>query len=229
LLFNSFNFLIFLPVVFLLDWFVVQKSLKLQNAFLLLASYLFYGWWDWRFLSLIIASSALDYWVGLKLADRGKQSAVDSANSRLSNANLKSWFTGRKKFLAISLVFNLGMLGFFKYFNFFIDSAADLISTIGFQPHLSTLNLILPVGISFYTFQTLSYSIDVYRGKLQPTKDPIAFFTFVAFFPQLVAGPIERSQSLTTVLQEADIRIPTRIGWNETHSLGIIQENGDRG
>ncbi len=196
MLFNSVNFLIFLPIVFLLYWFVFQKNLKLQNAFLLFSSYVFYGWWDWRFLGLIIASSAVDYWCGLQMAVHSKQSKVDSANWELPTANWKSWFRGRKLYLTISLTFNLGLLAFFKYFNFFIDSAADIISILGFQPHISTLNLILPVGISFYTFQTLSYSIDVYRGNLKPTKDPIAFFTFVAFFPQLVAGPIERASNL---------------------------------
>lgn len=137
-----------------------------------MASYVFYGWWDWRFLSLIFISSLVDYWCGVKMS------------------------TGKKLYLTLSLAFNLGLLGFFKYFNFFIESAADLISAIGFQPHLSTLNLILPVGISFYTFQTMSYTIDVYRGKLEATKDPIAFFSYVAFFPQLVAGPIERASNL---------------------------------
>ncbi|MFC3880910.1 MBOAT family O-acyltransferase [Algoriphagus namhaensis] len=235
MLFNSFTFLIFLPIVFLLYWFVFQKNLKLQNAFLLLASYVFYGWWDWRFLGLIIASSVVDYWVGMRMGSvistnnavistKGRNlnedskveneispSAGSSRNDQQTKSprtqrevsfdgnngsNLKSWFTGRKKYLTLSLAFNLGMLGFFKYFNFFIDSAADFISLLGFQPHISTLNLILPVGISFYTFQTLSYSIDVYRGNLKPTKDPVAFFTFVAFFPQLVAGPIERASNL---------------------------------
>tara|TARA_R110002072_G_scaffold30097_11_gene94407 strand:+ start:1437 stop:2981 length:1545 start_codon:yes stop_codon:yes gene_type:complete len=215
--------------------------LKLQNAFILLASYVFYGWWDWRFLGLIIASSAVDYLCGLKMGDStslrggttrqsdskenrllqvgndsnnsesavnlrndeydtGHLSAVADRTSVIKNSRLPSsvsgLFHGRKLYLTISLVFNLGLLAFFKYFNFFIDSAAELISTIGFQPHISTLNLILPVGISFYTFQTLSYSIDVYRGNLKPTKDPVAFFTFVAFFPQLVAGPIERASNL---------------------------------
>ncbi|WP_205635805.1 MBOAT family O-acyltransferase [Algoriphagus antarcticus] len=216
MLFNSFTFLLFQPIVFLIYWFIFKRSLKLQNAFLLLASYVFYGWWDWRFLGLIIASSALDYWCGLKMGesvitnDQGvKQSdgeLVASSDTRhltssnLSDSGLSSpvlrAISGRNKYLTISLIFNLGMLAFFKYFNFFIESAADLISTIGFQPHLSTLNIILPVGISFYTFQTLSYSIVVYRGNLKPTKDPIAFFTFVAFFPQLVAGPIERASNL---------------------------------
>jgi len=227
MLFNSFSFLIFLPLVFLLYWFVFRKNLKLQNVFLLVSSYVFYGWWDWRFLGLIIASSAVDYWCGIMMStDNGRQSTADSSlvetkersnlsernrllqvenggstlneqvNLRNDGSGWKSWFTGRKKFLIISLAFNLGILGFFKYFNFFIESAADFIAFWGFQPHLSTLNLILPVGISFYTFQTLSYSIDVYRRNLKPTKDPIAFFTFVAFFPQLVAGPIERASNL---------------------------------
>lgn len=166
---------------------------------------MFYGWWDWRFLGLIIASSAIDFWCGLKMStDDGQQSTADLNQFEIEkglttdNRPLKTenWFTGRKRYLAISLIFNLGILAFFKYFNFFIDSAADFILLLGFQPHISTLNLILPVGISFYTFQTLSYSIDVYKGKLKPTKDPIAFFTFVAFFPQLVAGPIERASNL---------------------------------
>ncbi|MBB6327811.1 D-alanyl-lipoteichoic acid acyltransferase DltB (MBOAT superfamily) [Algoriphagus iocasae] len=205
--------------------------MKLQNAFLLLASYVFYGWWDWRFLGLIIASSAVDYYCGLKLGpvistknrvistegrdlnDGSKEekeispSASSSRNDQrtrsfrqegeIPNSNaILSLFQGRKLYLTISLTFNLGLLAFFKYFNFFIESAADFISLFGFQPHISTLNLILPVGISFYTFQTLSYSIDVYRGNLKPTKDLIAFFTFVAFFPQLVAGPIERASNL---------------------------------
>lgn len=202
MLFNSFTFLLFLPIVFLIYWFVFKKSLQLQNAFLLLASYVFYGWWDWRFLGLIIASSAVDYFCGLKMGELSKSSDIghwtsDNPNNQEPTTNNKlSWLSGRKLYLTISLAFNLGLLAFFKYFNFFIESAADLIATIGFQPHLSTLNIILPVGISFYTFQTLSYSIDVYRGKLQSTKDPIAFFTFVAFFPQLVAGPIERASNL---------------------------------
>ncbi len=225
MLFNSFEFLFFMPVVFLLYWLVFQKNLKAQNVFLLVVSYVFYGWWDWRFLGLIIASSLVDYWCGLKMSTvDGRQSTANSGshNSDISNSSLPNiistnkqqwsvdrgpiaiglltkispWFSGKKLYLTISLVFNLGLLGFFKYFNFFIESAADFISLLGFQPHLSTLNLILPVGISFYTFQTLSYSIDVYRGNLKATKDPIAFFTYVAFFPQLVAGPIERASNL---------------------------------
>jgi D-alanyl-lipoteichoic acid acyltransferase DltB (MBOAT superfamily) len=192
---------------------VFQKNLKVQNAFILLASYVFYGWWDWRFLGLIVLSSAVDYWCGLRMSTVDSPwSTADSGVSKTENFNHESqtknsstkqlWtvvgglLTGKKLYLTLSLVFNLGLLGFFKYFNFFIESAADLISAFGFQPHLTTLNLILPVGISFYTFQTMSYSIDVYRGKLQATSDPIAFFAYVAFFPQLVAGPIERASNL---------------------------------
>jgi D-alanyl-lipoteichoic acid acyltransferase DltB (MBOAT superfamily) len=171
----------------------------------------FYGCWDWRFLGLIIASSAVDFYCGLKMGEvpllrlsaaveggtptwqSGHENRLTTENRPLTTGN---WFTGRKRYLTISLIFNLGILAFFKYFNFFVDSAVDFLTLVGFNPHLSTLNVILPVGISFYTFQTLSYSIDVYRGKLAPTKDPIAFFAFVAFFPQLVAGPIERASNL---------------------------------
>lgn len=184
----------------MLYWFVFQKNLKVQNAFLLLASYVFYGWWDWRFLSLIIASSAIDYWCGLKIVSSnelvvsGQQPQDNTHHS--PQTTYKNWYKSPKFYLTLSIAFNLTLLGFFKYFNFFIESATEFITLIGFQPHTSTLNLILPVGISFYTFQTMSYTIDVYRGKMEATKDPIAFFTFVAFFPQLVAGPIERASNL---------------------------------
>jgi alginate O-acetyltransferase complex protein AlgI len=177
LLFNSYEFLIFLPIVFLLYWFVFQKKLKAQNAFLLIASYLFYGWWDWRFLGLIALSSLVDYLVGLKLGEEDNPQK-------------------RNILLGISLAVNLGMLGFFKYFNFFIDSTVQLINSIGFQANPYSLQLILPIGISFYTFQTMSYTIDIYRKEIEPTKDIFAFFAFVSFFPQLVAGPIERASKL---------------------------------
>jgi len=145
--------------------------------FLLLASYLFYGWWDWRFLSLIAFSSLVDYLVGLRLGEED-----DSQK--------------RKILLGISLGVNLGLLGFFKYFNFFIDSTIQLMNTVGFQANPYSLQLILPVGISFYTFQTMSYTIDIYRRQMVPTKDAVAFFAYVSFFPQLVAGPIERAANL---------------------------------
>tara|TARA_R110002072_G_scaffold202443_3_gene360235 strand:+ start:1611 stop:3029 length:1419 start_codon:yes stop_codon:yes gene_type:complete len=176
MLFNSVDFLLFLPCVFLLYWFVFKK-IKSQNLFILFASYLFYGWWDWRFLFLILASTLVDYSIGL-LLDK-------------SIENKK-----RKYLLYTSLVFNLGLLGIFKYYDFFIDNWIYAWSEIGITMHKGSLNIILPVGISFYTFQTLSYTIDVYKKKIDPTKNFIAFASFVSFFPQLVAGPIERASNL---------------------------------
>jgi len=177
MLFNSLEFLLFLPAIFLLYWFVFQKDVKIQNILIVAASYLFYGWWDWRFLSLIIFSSLIDYTLGIQLG--------------------KTDNTGRRKALLwISMLVNLGFLGVFKYYNFFADSFADLLQGLGMNADFATLNILLPVGISFYTFQTMSYTIDVYRRKLEPTKDIFAFFAFVSFFPQLVAGPIERAKNL---------------------------------
>ncbi len=176
MLFNSLEFSIFLPIVFVLYWFT-NRDLKAQNTLLLLASYLFYGWWDWRFLSLIFFSSTVDYLVGNELAK-----TEDS--------------TKRKGLLWISLLVNLGLLGVFKYYNFFAQSFADAFSFFGSHIDPGRLDIILPVGISFYTFQTLSYTIDIYRGKLTPSKDPLSFYAYVSFFPQLVAGPIERATNL---------------------------------
>ncbi len=177
MLFNSIDFAIFLPIVFILYWFVCFKNLKLQNLLIVVASYVFYGWWDIRFLSLVFFSTIIDYFVGIGLAS--------------SNDNRK-----RKLFLALSLVINLGLLGFFKYYNFFAENFAAAFTLFGKPMSVGSLKIILPVGISFYTFQTLSYSIDVYRKKLEPTKDFISFSAFVSFFPQLVAGPIERASNL---------------------------------
>ena len=177
MLFNSFEFLLFLPVVFLLYWFVFNKKLNLQNLLLLVSSYIFYGWWDYRFLSLIIFSSIIDFYCGL---------SIEKAHTK----------TIKKKWLLLSMFINLGFLGIFKYFNFFSQSLQEAFQSFGYQIDTLTLNIILPVGISFYTFQTMSYTIDVYRNKLKPTKDIIAFFAFVSFFPQLVAGPIERATNL---------------------------------
>jgi len=177
MLFNSLDFAIFLPIVFVLYWFVTNRNLKLQNLLIVAASYLFYGWWDWRFLSLIVFSSLVDYGIGVALAKEERQ-------------------TKRKVFLWTSILVNLGFLGFFKYYNFFVDNFVTAFTFFGSQIQPNTLDIILPVGISFYTFQTLSYTIDVYRKKLEPTKDIIAFFAFVSFFPQLVAGPIERATNL---------------------------------
>lgn len=177
MLFNSIDFAIFLPIVFTLYWFATKQNLKLQNLLIVAASCLFYGWWDWRFLSLIFFSTIVDYSVGLGLL---KQDNV----------------TKRKVLLWTSIILNLGFLSFFKYYNFFLDNFTTAFSFFGTEIQASSLNIILPVGISFYTFQTLSYSIDVYRRKLEPTKDIISFFAFVSFFPQLVAGPIERANHL---------------------------------
>jgi D-alanyl-lipoteichoic acid acyltransferase DltB (MBOAT superfamily) len=177
MLFNSLDFAIFLPIVFLLYWFVSHKNLKLQNFLIVAASYLFYGWWDWRFLSLILFSTIVDYSIGLKISKEENQ-------------------TKRKILLWTSIAVNLGFLGFFKYYNFFLDNFVSAFSFFGTPINAQGLNIILPVGISFYTFQTLSYTIDVYKRKLEPTKDFIAFTAFVSFFPQLVAGPIERASNL---------------------------------
>lgn len=178
MVFNSLEFFIFLPIVFTLYWLIFKKSLKAQNILLLFASYLFYGWWDWRFLSLILLSTIVDYFVGLKINGNEKKSI-------------------RKSWLWVSVLFNVGLLGFFKYFNFFVDSWVDMFSMFGYDMKSTwTLRVILPVGISFYTFQTMSYSFDIYYKKLKPTKDFLSFAAFVSFFPQLVAGPIERASNL---------------------------------
>ena len=178
MLFNSIEFLLFLPIVFLLYWFVFDKKLNYQNLLILVSSYVFYGWWDYRFLSLILLSTIIDYFIGIGISNQ-----VHSKNKKI--------------LLWCSIFFNLGVLGFFKYYNFFIDSWIDLFSSFGYDiKSVWTLNIILPVGISFYTFQTMSYTIDIYKGKLKPTKDFISFASFVSFFPQLVAGPIERASNL---------------------------------
>ncbi|WP_439487815.1 MBOAT family O-acyltransferase [Algoriphagus sp.] len=177
MLFNSLDFAVFLPVVFILYWFVFNKSLKSQNFLIVIASYLFYGWWDWRFLALIAFSTLVDYIVGIQLEKTEKPFR-------------------RKSLLVLSLAVNLGLLGFFKYYNFFLDNFITAFTFMGMPIKANTLNIILPVGISFYTFQTMSYSIDIYRKKLNATRDFVAFSAFVSFFPQLVAGPIERASNL---------------------------------
>ena len=177
MLFNSLDFAIFLPIVFILYWFVFNKSLKWQNLLVAAASYFFYGWWDWRFLSLILFSTLVDYFVGVYLGKTEKPSK-------------------RKLLLWISILVNLGFLGFFKYYNFFLDNFKSAFSFAGYELNANSLNIILPVGISFYTFQTMSYTIDVYKKRLEPAKDFISFAAFVSFFPQLVAGPIERATNL---------------------------------
>ena len=186
MLFNSIDFAVFLPIVFILYWFVFKNSFKAQNHLLIVASYIFYAWWDYRFLSLIILSSFVDYILALNIEKELIQSK-------------------KKKFLIVSLATNLGILVVFKYFNFFIDSFVSAFSFFNLDIEVTTLQIVLPVGISFYTFQTLSYTIDVYRGNIKATKDIGAFFAFVSFFPQLVAGPIERATNLLPQFQKARI------------------------
>ena len=177
MLFNSIEFLFFLPTVFALYWFVFNKNHTVQNILLIISGYVFYGWWDWRFLLLLILSSTVDFIVGISLGKVKEE--------------LK-----RKLILTISISFNIGLLGFFKYFNFFAESFASLMAQIGLHADPITLKVILPVGISFYTFQSLSYTIDVYKRKMEPTRDMLAFYAFISFFPQLVAGPIERAKNM---------------------------------
>lgn len=179
MLFNSIEFLLFLPVVFVLYWFIFKNNTRLQNLLIIIASYIFYGWWDWRFLILILLSTIVDYLVGQQIH---------------KNADKKN---KAKYWLWVSVFFNLSLLGFFKYFNFFVDSFIDMFDILGYQIKSTwTLRIILPVGISFYTFQTMSYSFDIYYKKIAPTKNFEAFVAFVSFFPQLVAGPIERASNL---------------------------------
>lgn len=180
MLFNSFDYLLFLPIVFLLYWFVFT-TLRWQNMLVVVASYIFYGWWDWRFLILIAFTTLCSFLSGIEIERRK---------------------AGGGKFYAVANIsVNLLILGIFKYFNFFTDSLSAAFNSIGIDLHPITLQLILPVGISFYTFQALSYTIDVYRGKLSATHDPVSFFAFISFFPQLVAGPIERATNLLPQFQ----------------------------
>lgn len=185
MLFNSFVFIKFFIIFFVL-YFLLRKNYKIQNILILVSSYIFYGYWDWRFLFLIFISTIVDYFVGLKLAG-------ESVKKR------------RKLLLLISVATNLIILGFFKYFNFFSESFVNLFQLIGFNVDSVTLNIILPIGISFYTFQTMSYTIDIFREKLKPTRNFIDFAVFVAFFPQLVAGPIERAINLLPQVQRKRI------------------------
>ena len=175
MLFNSFIFLFFLAVVLPIFYLLPKKSYK--NTFLLAASYFFYGYWDWRFCLLLLLSTVVDYYIGLKIHNTDDEKK-------------------RKLFLYASLGINLGILGFFKYFNFFVDSFQTMMNSFGGNVDSLHLNIILPVGISFYTFQTLSYTFDIYRKRLEPTNNITDFALFVAFFPQLVAGPIERAKDL---------------------------------
>lgn len=193
MLFNSLDFAIFLPIVFIIYWFVLGKNLFAQNLLILVASYVFYGWWDWRFLILLLASTLIDYSFGLlihKHKDKKK----------------------RKFYLWLSIINNLGILFFFKYFNFFSESFTQLFNNIGFQVHPYLVNVALPVGISFYTFHGMSYVFDIYNEKIVPQTDFIKYSCFVCFFPLLVAGPIERATHLLpqfSVKKQFDERMAT--------------------
>lgn len=181
MLFNSVDFLIFLPIVFALYWFA-KGNLKFQNILLLVSSYFFYGCWDWRFLFLLMFSTVLDYYTGLQM--------YDAKTQRMK----RFWFW-------LSVGINLGFLGVFKYYNFFAESAADMLSGFGFEAHFWTLQVILPVGISFYTFHGLSYVIDIYKDRIKPERNFVDYSVFVSFFPLLVAGPIERATHLLPQIQ----------------------------
>ena len=172
--FTTISFFIFFILFFAGYWILARVHKNLRNAWMILGGYIFYGWWDWRFLLLLIFSSSVDFASGLLIGAAKEKSA-------------------KKIFLALSLTVNLCLLGFFKYCDFFITSLADLLHLLGYSGSLKTLNIILPVGLSFYTFQSMSYALDVYKGKLTPTRNMLDFFAFVSFFPQLVAGPIERA------------------------------------
>lgn len=182
MLFNSISFAIFLPIIFTLYWLIGKKSLRMQNVLLLVASYFFYGCWDWRFVFLLAFSTFLDFYTGIKIHESNTAS--------------------RKIWLIISVTINLGFLAVFKYYNFFIESFADLLTAVGFKAHYATLSIILPVGISFYTFHGLSYVFDIYNRKIVPTKNVVQYSLFVSFFPLLVAGPIERATHLLPQMEK---------------------------
>ncbi|MBR6249121.1 MAG: MBOAT family protein [Muribaculaceae bacterium] len=174
--FDTYIYALFLPVVFLIYWWL-RKRLTWQNAFLLAASYVFYGWWDWRFLGLILITTLTTFFTALPIGGNSRRAV-------------------RRGFVAANVVVNLGILATFKYFNFFADALRYLLGALGLHADWPTLNILLPVGISFYTFQAISYTIDVYRGKTKATRQLLPFMTYIAFFPQLVAGPIERADHL---------------------------------
>lgn len=177
MLFNSLHYLFFLPIVFIFYWLLNKKDLRYQNLFLLVVSYYFYSCWDWRFLFLLIFSTGLDFFTGLRMY-----------NSQ-SNEVRKFWFW-------LSIIINIGFLGVFKYYNFFASSFSNFLASIGFEVQIWSLQVILPVGISFYTFHGLSYVIDVYYGRIKPEKNIVDYSLFVSYFPLLVAGPIERATHL---------------------------------
>ena len=183
MLFNSLPFAAFFIIFFFLYWFVFNRKLKLQNLFLLIGSYVFYSWWDWRFLFLIIGNSLLNYLLGIYM-------------DRIKNQKTKDLL------MSIGTVAGIGSLIYYKYANFFIVSFVEAFSKFHIHLNIHTVNLVLPLGISFYTFRTLSYLFDINNGKMKPTSDWVAFFSFVAFFPCLLSGPIDRAKSLIPQLEK---------------------------
>lgn len=183
MLFNTIEFAIFLPIVFILYWLIDPKKVRVQNMLLLVASYYFYACWDWRFLFLLIFSTLLDYYTGIKMHEAGTPKL-------------------KKIWLWLSIGINLGFLGLFKYYNFFATSFEQALSEIGVHVNPWTIQVILPVGISFYTFHGLSYVIDIYYDKIKPERNFIDYTLFVSFFPLLVAGPIERATHLLPQIQK---------------------------
>lgn len=183
MLFNSLSFAIFLPIVFVLYWLLNKKDLKIQNLLLIVASYYFYACWDYRFLFLLMFSTFLDYFTGIKMFE-------------------SKTTTARKRWFWLSVIVNVGCLAFFKYYNFFSGSFAEALSGLGIKVDLWTLKVIMPVGISFYTFHGLSYVIDIYKGRIEPERNFVTYGLFVSFFPLLVAGPIERATHLLPQIKE---------------------------
>ncbi len=196
--FNSVLFAAFFAIVLALYWSVQPRY---RNTVLVVASYVFYGWWDWRFLSLLAISTIVDLNIGRRLGETD-----DDAK--------------RRRLVLLSVMVNLGILGVFKYLNFFADSVTEVFSAFGLEADPITLNVVLPVGISFYTFQTMSYTLDVYRRRIEPTRDVIAFATYVAYFPQLVAGPIERAQHLLPAIIDPHREFP--VGDERRRALRLI-------
>lgn len=194
MLFNSISFLIFLPTIYFLYWFVFQKNIRSQNLTLIIASYFFYGWWSWKFLFLLIFSSLLDYFYGFAVAYKKKS----------------------KLFLILSIINNIGVLFIFKYYDFFAREIKDSLEYFGISTHPQILNIALPIGISFYTFHGMSYVFDIYSGKQKPVKNFIDYGLFVSFFPLLVAGPIERANHLLPQIQ-------TKRKFNYTQSINGLR------
>lgn len=185
MIFNSIEFLLFLPVVFALYWFVFQKSLSKQNILILICSYFFYGWWSWKFMLLLALSTLLDFAYGFKVASDNQRKA--------------------KLFLWLSIINNLGILGVFKYYNFFAEQFRQSFHLLGIETHPLLLSVVLPVGISFYTFHGMSYVFDIYHKRIKPTESFVDYAVFVSFFPLLVAGPIERANHLLPQVKQPRI------------------------